>query len=73
MIFANIMQDKESLNNFWKKLLHKYRFVIMTDDSFEEKLSLKLSRLNIFAFCPSCGFNNENKFKFCPQCGGNLS
>ena len=50
MIFANIMQDKESLNNFWKKLLHKYRFVIMTDDSFEEKLSIKLSRLNIFAF-----------------------
>ena len=50
MIFANIMQDKESLNNFWKKLLHKYRFVIITDDSFEEKLSIKLSRLNIFAF-----------------------
>ena len=50
MIFANIMQDKESLNNLWKKLLHKYRFVIMTDDSFEEKLSIKLSRLNIFAF-----------------------
>ena len=50
MIFANIMQDKEGLNNFWKKLLHKYRFVIMTDDSFEEKLSIKLSRLNIFAF-----------------------
>ena len=44
------MQDKESLNNFWKKLLHKYRFVIMTDDSFEEKLSIKLSRINVFAF-----------------------
>ena len=28
---------------------------------------------NIFAFCPSCGFKNENKFKFCPQCGENLS
>ena len=44
------MQDKEGLNNFWKKLLHKYRFVIITDDSFEEKLSVKLNRLNIFAF-----------------------
>ena len=50
MIFANIMQDKKALNRFWKKALHKYRFVIMTDDSFEEKLSIKLSRLNIFAF-----------------------
>ncbi|MDB0027203.1 M23 family metallopeptidase [Flavobacteriales bacterium] len=44
------MQDKEGLNNFWKKLLHKYRFVIITDDSFEEKLSVKLNRLNIFSF-----------------------
>ena len=43
------MQDKEGLNNFWKKLLHKYRFVIMTDDSLEEKLSVKLNRLNVFA------------------------
>ena len=47
MIFANIMQDKEGLANFWKKLLHKYRFVIMTDDSFEDKLSFKLNRLNV--------------------------
>ena len=43
------MQDKEGLNNFWKKLLHNYRFVIISDDSFEEKLSIKLSRLNILA------------------------
>ena len=50
MIFANIMQDKKSLNKFWKKALRKYRFLIMTDDSFEEKLSVRLSRLNIFAF-----------------------
>ncbi len=50
MIFANIMQDNESLNSFFKKVLHKYRFVIMTDDSFEEKLSVKLSRLNVFSF-----------------------
>ena len=50
MIFANIMQDKKRLNLFWKKVLHKYRFVIMTDDSFEEKFSLKLSRLSVFAF-----------------------
>lgn len=57
MIFANIMQDKEGLANFWKKLLHKYRFVIMTDDSFEEKLSFKLNRLNVFVFIGLCVFS----------------
>ena len=50
MIFANIMQDKEGEKKYWSKLLHKYRFVIMTDSSFEEKLSVKLSRLNVLAF-----------------------
>ena len=43
------MKDKKNTSLFWKKALHKYRFVIMTDDSFEEKLSVKLSRLNVFA------------------------
>jgi len=50
MIFANIMQDKEGREKYWSKLFHKYRFVIMTDSSFEKKLSVKLSRLNIIAF-----------------------
>ena len=50
MIFANIMQDKEGGEKYWSKLLHKYRFVIMTDSSFEEKLSVKLSLLNVLAF-----------------------
>jgi len=50
MIFANIMQDKEGGEKYWSKLLHKYRFVIMTDSSFEEKLSVKLSRLNVLGF-----------------------
>lgn len=50
MIFANIMQDKKHLSRFWKKVLRKYRFVIMTSDSFEEKTSVKLSLLNILAF-----------------------
>ena len=50
MIFANIMQDKKGREKYWSKLLHKYRFVIMTDSSFEEKLSVKLSRLNVLAF-----------------------
>jgi len=44
------MQDKEGREKYWSKLFHKYRFVIMTDSSFEKKLSVKLSRLNIIAF-----------------------
>ena len=43
------MNDKNNIRLFWKKALRKYRFVIMTADSFEEKFSLKLSRLNVFA------------------------
>ena len=50
MIFAMVMQDKKRINGFWKKALNKYRFVIMTDDSFEEKFSLKTTRLNVFLF-----------------------
>ena len=46
---CKLMQDKEGLNNFWKKLLHNYKFVIISVDSFEEKLSIKLNRLNILA------------------------
>ena len=51
MIFANIMQDKKHLSRFWQRALRKYRFVIMTSDSFEEKTSIKLSLLNVLAFC----------------------
>ena len=49
MIFANIMQDKEGRKKYWSKLFHKYRFVIMTDNSFEEKLSVRLTRINVIA------------------------
>jgi murein DD-endopeptidase MepM/ murein hydrolase activator NlpD len=50
MIFANIMQEKQGGEKYWSKLLHRYRFVIMNDDSLEERLSIKLSRLNVLAF-----------------------
>lgn len=33
---------------FSKKLLHKYRLVILNEDTFEERLSYKLTRLNVF-------------------------
>lgn len=31
-----------------KKLLHKYRLVILNEDTFEERVSFKLTRLNVF-------------------------
>ncbi|MEP2936558.1 MAG: M23 family metallopeptidase [Gilvibacter sp.] len=33
-----------------KKLLHKYRLVVLNDDTFEERFSFKLNRLNVFVF-----------------------
>jgi len=35
---------------FRQKLINKYRLVILNEDTFEEKLSFKLTRLNVFIF-----------------------
>jgi len=32
-------------------LLHKYRLVILNEDTFEERLNFKLTRLNVFVLC----------------------
>ncbi len=43
--------DKEKKNKgFLKKLHHKYRLVIMNNDTLEEKLSLPFTRFNVFLF-----------------------
>ncbi len=42
-------EDKKS-KKIVKKLLHKYRLVILNEDTFEEKVSFKLNRLNVFVF-----------------------
>lgn len=39
---------KKQPKKFTKKLLHKYRLVILNEDTFEERLSFKLTRLNVF-------------------------
>ena len=39
---------KKKPRRFTKKLLNKYRLVILNEDTFEERLSLKLTRLNVF-------------------------
>lgn len=36
-----------------KKLLDKYRLVILNEDTFEERLAFKLTRLNVFVFITS--------------------
>ncbi|WP_291867294.1 M23 family metallopeptidase [Maribacter sp.] len=37
-----------------RKLLHKYRLVILNENTFEEKVSFKLSRLNVFVTGTLC-------------------
>jgi len=37
-----------------RKLLHKYRLVILNENTFEEKISFKLSRLNVFVTGSLC-------------------
>lgn len=41
-------KNTEQKKKFTKKLLHKYRMVVLNEDTFEEKLSFKLTRLNVF-------------------------
>ena len=45
---GEMRKKKEEKRRFTKKLLHKYRLVILNEDTFEEKLSYKLTRLNVF-------------------------
>jgi len=40
--------QKQKLNKLYQKLKDKYRLVLMNDETFEEKLSLRMSRLNVF-------------------------
>ncbi len=37
------------------KLLHKYRLVILNEDTFEERLAIKLTRLNVFVILSVTG------------------
>ena len=42
------MAEKKERKKFAKKLLHKYRMVILNEDTFEERFAIKLTRLNVF-------------------------
>ncbi len=39
---------KKEKRKFSRKLLHKYRLVILNEETFEERFALKLTRLNVF-------------------------
>jgi murein DD-endopeptidase MepM/ murein hydrolase activator NlpD len=40
--------DGKSKEKWYRKLRNKYKLVILNDETYEEKLSFKLSRLNVF-------------------------
>jgi len=42
------MAKQEKEKKFKKKLLHKYRLVVLNEDTFEERFAIKLTRLNVF-------------------------
>lgn len=42
------MAAKKKEKKFGKKLLHKYRLVVLNEDTFEERFAIKLTRLNVF-------------------------
>ncbi|WP_121666111.1 M23 family metallopeptidase [Mesonia aquimarina] len=42
------MAEKREKKRLAKKLLHKYRLVILNEDTFEERFAFKLTRLNVF-------------------------
>lgn len=45
------MKEKsKDKKKFKQKLINKYRLVIINEDTFEEKLTFKLTRLNVFIF-----------------------
>lgn len=41
-------EQTQNKKNLKQKLTHKYRMVLINEDTFEEKLSFKMSRLNVF-------------------------
>lgn len=47
--------NKRENRRFLKKLHDKYRLVLMNDDTFEEKISFRLTRFNVFLFFGTLG------------------
>lgn len=41
-------KERRNKKKFTRKLLHKYRLVILNEETFEERVSFKLTKLNVF-------------------------
>lgn len=48
--FCSVMADKKEKKKFTRKLLNKYRLVVLNEETFEERFAIKLNRLNVFVF-----------------------
>src|SRR5690606_4919038 len=46
----SMIKKEKGAKRFNTKLLHKYRLVILNEETFEERFSFKLNRLNVFVF-----------------------
>jgi len=44
------MEEEKRVKKIKQKLLHKYRLVVLNEDTFEERFTFKLNRLNVFVF-----------------------
>ena len=44
------MENEKRSKNIKHKLLNKYRLVVLNEDTFEERFTFKLNRLNVFVF-----------------------
>jgi murein DD-endopeptidase MepM/ murein hydrolase activator NlpD len=45
-----LTENKKKKGKFKKKMTDKYRWVVLNEDTFEERFALRLSRLNVFVF-----------------------
>jgi murein DD-endopeptidase MepM/ murein hydrolase activator NlpD len=50
------MAEKSEKQSFWEKFRHKYRLSIYRDETFEEVLNVKLTKLNVMAIIGICVF-----------------
>ena len=67
---ANNNSNLEDRDNFLNNIYFHKR--LQEDIKEQSKAVEDTSKVNIFTFCPSCGFDNSNKFAFCPKCGQDL-
>lgn len=51
------MEKKKKSSKITNKLLNKYRLVILNENTFEEQVSFKLTRLNVFVLFMITGFS----------------